>query len=254
MLVISLRVCLVSTPAWAAGPLLVIDPGHGGENQGAWGQKLGRWEKDLTLVMARLVAEELKRQLPTAKVVLTRKRDRGLSLAQRGKIANALGADLFVSIHYNACENHSQSGYETYFLPAANFRREAERMALEVQWELPPSFVVDSQSAPNTGSEIVAQLRQQGVHGQSYLLANAIQGGLRRLRGPAGDRGVRQAPFDVLYGLKMAGALVELGFIDHPQEGPELANPISQRALARTLARALVSYWLSTTTPSLSQR
>jgi N-acetylmuramoyl-L-alanine amidase len=233
----------------------VIDPGHGGENRGAWGQKLGRWEKELTLIMARLVAEEIKVLMPGAKIVLTRKRDRGLSLAQRGQIANSLGADLFLSVHYNACENHSQRGYETYFLPAAHFRRETDRMALEQRWRLPASIASEPQagSGREDTSEIVAQLRRQGVHAQSYLLADKVQRALRRLRGKKGDRGVRQAPFDVLYGLKMAGALVELGFIDHAQEGPELANPIGQRAMARSLAQSLADYWAQTTEKSISQ-
>jgi N-acetylmuramoyl-L-alanine amidase len=56
----------------------------------------------------------------------------------------------------------------------------------------------------------------------------------------AGDRGVRQAPYDVLDGVRAPAVLVEVGFIDHPVEGPELFDGAAQSAIAEALARAIL--------------
>ena len=72
-------------PPWVA----VVDPGHGGEKDGAIGPG-GVREKDLTLQIARRVAARLRRQ--GARVVLTRSADRGVGLAERAARANAEGA------------------------------------------------------------------------------------------------------------------------------------------------------------------
>ena len=101
-----------ASPA-ADAPLVVVDPGHGGTNTGAPGVG-GVYEKRATLAMGRCVAARLRAR--GVRVRLTRDDDRYLSLRQRGRIANELGADRFVSIHFNATEDHDQRGFETFIL------------------------------------------------------------------------------------------------------------------------------------------
>ena len=72
-------------------------------------------------------------------------------------------------------------------------------------------------------------------------LAVAVQRELRQVRGAAGDRGVRQDAHHVLLGATMPAVLVEIGFIDHPQEGRELVEPATQIAIADGLARAIAA-------------
>lgn len=94
---------------------VVIDPGHGGKDNGATGAS-GKFEKDFTLQVA-LKVEELAKQDPQIEVILTRSEDRFLSSIdrERPEIGNQLGADLFISIHGNTYEDSSVSGAETYY-------------------------------------------------------------------------------------------------------------------------------------------
>src|SRR5207253_8814050 len=96
-------------------PAVVLDPGHGGSNLGAQGVA-GIREKQLTLILANLVAQRLRDK--GIAVTLTRSGDRTLTLRQRVELANQLPADLFVSVHANASVTRAQRGFETYVLTA----------------------------------------------------------------------------------------------------------------------------------------
>lgn len=95
--------------------LVVLDPGHGGDDPGAVvGETM---EKNINLAVALLVREQLADQEGVA-VVMTREQDIYLSLTDRTKLANQEEADLFVSIHANALENdESFSGIFTFYHP-----------------------------------------------------------------------------------------------------------------------------------------
>jgi N-acetylmuramoyl-L-alanine amidase len=90
---------------------VVLDPGHGGVDGGAyWG---GVKEKDLTLKLARSIETELRaRGLP---VTLTRRTDTFISLENRAAIANRFGRVIFVSLHFNASTDRRLRGIETYY-------------------------------------------------------------------------------------------------------------------------------------------
>src|SRR5690606_35707544 len=108
---------------------VVIDPGHGGKDPGARGVT-GEVEKNITLAVSKLVAESLSRD-PNIRVVLTRTDDTYVSLEERTAIANANGADLFVSVHANASENPQLAGIETYTLNNTDDRATIRLAALE---------------------------------------------------------------------------------------------------------------------------
>ena len=80
--------------------VVCIDAGHGGDDVGAILDK--RYEKDDTLEIAKLVKKYLKKQ--DVKVIMTRKKDKSVSLEERCKIANNKKADFFVSIHRNSAK------------------------------------------------------------------------------------------------------------------------------------------------------
>lgn len=101
----------------AAGPgvrMVVLDPGHGGDEVGAIG-RLGVMEKNVALDLARRLRRKLEAN-QGLHVLLTREDDRMVPLRQRTAIANNAGADLFVSIHLNSSRRLSAHGTETYFL------------------------------------------------------------------------------------------------------------------------------------------
>lgn len=98
-------------PAQAANIVVCIDPGHGGENGGA--RYFGIWEKDLNLIIANAMREELMKYEGIT-VVMTRTGDTTLSLEERAQIAADAGADFLFCLHLNASENHNVYGAEVW--------------------------------------------------------------------------------------------------------------------------------------------
>jgi len=94
------------------GRVIVIDPGHGGNDPGMLGTTYDSVEKELTLSTSRLLEDELRAR--GAKVILTRTEDEKPSLSKRVEISETNGADAFVSIHYNSSETKT-SGTLTFY-------------------------------------------------------------------------------------------------------------------------------------------
>jgi N-acetylmuramoyl-L-alanine amidase len=237
LLAVTCALLLAARPAPAF--VAVIDPGHGGEKDGAVSVE-GKREKDIALEIARLLKRRLEKQ--GARVILTRTADQSVELARRAALANAEKADLFVSIHLNSAPGPGASrarGVETYFLSAdatdasataVAARENADRLAGEP--EVDPADVVGG---------ILADLEDTENLAASSRLAQAIHGAVvRGTRAP--DRGVKQAPFYVLAGARMAAVLVELGFVSHPEEGRELGKAARQDALARAIADGVAAW------------
>ena len=97
--------------------VIVIDPGHGGENKGTLGTGVhmenGAPEKEMALVTAQAMYEELS-LYDNVEVYLTRTDDRDLSLKERAQFAADVSADFLFSIHYNASEKHNLFGTEVW--------------------------------------------------------------------------------------------------------------------------------------------
>ncbi|HEY0254640.1 MAG TPA: N-acetylmuramoyl-L-alanine amidase [Kofleriaceae bacterium] len=210
-----------------AGPLVVIDPGHGGSNAGAKGPLLH--EKELTLAIAQQVAAKLRDKGIT--VQLTRTDDRTLTLRQRVEIADKANADLFISIHANASLTRTQRGYETYVLTTKGVDVDARAIRTEA---MTPRPGVDPDIAM-----VLDDVERGASQWEAADLAAKMQRALRDRRGPEGDRGVRQDSEHVLLGATMPAVLVEVGFVDHPIEGKQLADPTVQNQLANALAEAI---------------
>ncbi|HEY3314927.1 MAG TPA: N-acetylmuramoyl-L-alanine amidase [Bacillota bacterium] len=100
------------TPASIAGKLVVVDPGHGGPDPGARGPK-GTLEKDIDLAISLYLRDSL--EAAGARVMILRTADVDVGLYDRPAMANAAGADLFVSVHNNANPYALLSGTETYY-------------------------------------------------------------------------------------------------------------------------------------------
>ena len=109
---------------------ICIDPGHGGGDPGAIGIDPFRLEeKDFNLRLSLLLEEELERRGHWT--VMTRRRDRSLSLQARAHFANRLGAEFFISIHANGAETPSAEGMEVYHYPGSVAGANAAHHVLE---------------------------------------------------------------------------------------------------------------------------
>jgi len=94
------------------GKIIVVDPGHGGDDPGAMGPA-GIWEKELNLKVAFFLADYL--EAKGAKVYMTRKTDLHNSLKQIADFANNAKADVYVAVHFNSIDNSNICGTETYY-------------------------------------------------------------------------------------------------------------------------------------------
>ena len=212
-------------------PVVVLDPGHGGSNTGARGAVAMLREKQFTLAIATALAERLRAR--GIDVELTRTTDRTLTLRQRVAVANRLAADRFVSIHANASLSRTQRGFETYILTSHAVDVDGRALRSDATTPRPG---VDPEIAL-----VLDDVERGAAQWEAADLAASIQRALRDRRGADGDRGVRQDSEHVLLGATMPAVLVELGFIDHPIEGKELADPTVQAQLVASLAEAIVS-------------
>ena len=221
--------------------MVVIDPGHGGAfpHDGAHGPR-GLVEKMLTLQVARRLKTVL--EDAGATVLLTRDEDADVSLADRARVANEAGADLFVSIHCNSMatprDRAVTRGAETYFLSPDPTDAEA-RLLAEMENGGPDAVPVPKSTNAVTG--LLADLALGQARSDSAALAQALHRNLVRRTGTA-SRGVRQAPFLVLSGTKMPSALVEIGFISHPAEAKLLAKEKHQQRVAEALAAGIQEF------------
>ncbi|MCU0231900.1 MAG: N-acetylmuramoyl-L-alanine amidase [Acidobacteria bacterium] len=232
-------------PAAPGAFRVVLDPGHGGTEDGAIGPS-GLKEKDLALDMARRLSALLKAD--GFEVVLTREGDDGPTLDQRAEVANVQRADVFVSLHANASRSSKARGAETYFL-SRNATDDAARTVAAIENDaagVGDDLASGTAAAGSEGTDpaiplILWDMAQTIYLEQSAQLAEIVQ---RELNGALGitDRGVRQAPFRVLVGATMPAVLVELGFLTNPDEEKRLADGEYRRKLAEALAAALKQY------------
>ena len=197
---------------------IVVDAGHGGRDQGTRNSDLKLLEKDLTLE----VAERLKRvlELQGFRVLLVRSDDSYIELADRAAFANAAGADLFVSIHFNAVGKTSVHGTETYILTPRTQRS-------------------TGQAKPSDGDEIANA-------GNEYDHWNMLLGFLvhRQLLRDLGtfDRGLKRARFQVLRAVECPAVLVEAGYLSNDREAARARTKEYQNSLVRSLAIAINRY------------
>ena len=234
--------CLLALPAAAGADhgalVVVLDPGHGGKfpHDGAHGRG-GLVEKDVSLAVAQKTKALL--EAAGATVVLTRENDDDVSLAERARVANEAGADLFLSIHCNSMEKREDRkvtrGVETYFLSPDPTDAEAKMLA---ELENGGPGAVPLPKAASAVEGILNDLALGQARNDSAALARLVQNHV--IRGTwATSRGVRQAPFLVLSGTRMPSVLVEIGFISHPQEGRLLGKEKYQLKIAAALSEAV---------------
>ncbi len=214
---------------------VVIDPGHGGRDPGAIGEN-GTQEKDITLD----VALELKKRLDKLnffKVMLTRKKDRTLSLASRVKFAKKNQADLFISLHVNSLPVKDVNLIETYYFGAP---LNSETLLLAEKENKDSHFSVGELDA------IIQDIGNTVKRQESAMLAATIQKSLfRNLRAQDAemrDSGIKMAPFVVLSQIEVPSVLVEISCITKEEEEKKLATEEYRKEVASYLEEGIVTY------------
>ena len=236
----SLTLVLTSTyiprKKYAFRELIVVDPGHGGKDPGAIGYR-GIREKDITLAIAREVRRIAEKKLGI-KVVLTRDRDVFIPLWERSKIANRLGASMFISIHCNFSRNRYARGLETYFLSNARTKWERAVAALE---NASVKYEINYKKQYGMVRKILGDMAQNRYLKESQVLAEYIQESVVRKTGTV-NRGIRQAGFYVLLFTHTPSVLVETGFISNPREAKRLKSRWYIRRIAEGIVDGIALY------------
>ncbi|MGE5716097.1 MAG: N-acetylmuramoyl-L-alanine amidase family protein [Acidobacteriota bacterium] len=227
-------------PPAAKVKTIVLDPGHGGVEEGAKGPG-GLLEKDATLALAKTIQEVLQRR--GFRVVTTRLSDATVGLDDRAAQANAAKADVFLSIHCNASRAPTAHGTEVYYLSLDASDRAAALLA-ESENAMPAGTpaTAEKNAAMRDLDLILWDLAQNQHLSASARLAEIVQADFNRLLGIT-TRGVKQAPFRVLVGVNAPAVLVEVAFITNPDEEVRIGSDEFRRQAAETLAGSLDTYF-----------
>jgi N-acetylmuramoyl-L-alanine amidase len=221
---------------------IVIDPGHGGKDPGARGQR-GTEEKDITLKVALKLRDLLSRQAGV-RVLMTRERDQFVELEDRAKFANGQEADLFVSIHVNSHPQRSVKGIEIYHFGEAKDQRALEVAARENGTPL---------NSTGVGWEyLVADLlTAKKIEASLELAWSAKEAMVTNLNGHYAlvDHGVKTAPFYVLRFTSMPSILAEIAYISNSAEEELLRTGLFTTRVAEALEEG-VNTFLTSAKPS----
>jgi len=213
---------------------IVIDPGHGGKDPGC--RIGGRYEKDITLGIASLLAQELREKIG-CEVFLTRDKDIFLSLEQRTAIANMKKADLFISLHVNAHKDQRIHGLETYFLNMATDQSAVLVAARENATS--EKSISDLQTILN---DLMLNTKINESSRLAHNVQNGMVGGVSKLYAGIRSLGVKQAPFYVLIGAEMPAVLVEVGFLSNRRERERLVDKKYQKSITDGIYAGIRSY------------
>ena len=225
--------------------VVVIDAGHGGKDPGNLGT--GRYkvtEKDVTLDVAKKLADYIEKNMSDVEVILTRKDDSFPKLHTRVKIANDAAADLFISIHCDAFNSQAAKGCGTYVM-GMHKTEESLRVAMQenasIYKEEDYAATYDGFDPKDPDTYIALALRQYIYLDKSLELGSLIQSQFRDRVGRR-DRGVRQAGYYVISYTSMPSVLVELGFLTNNEEEDFLISDDGQSYMASAIYRALRDY------------
>lgn len=237
-----------------AKKVVIIDPGHGGANQGAVSTALvnGRqvYEKELTLQFAYHLKKVIDSS-PNMVAILTRTRDTLLPLSDRVAIAEKQKGDLFISIHMNdGAGNPNARGFEIFYLSEKGADDAAARAVAEREnIDILTNGKTASSNAPLL-AQVLTDLERQRLENwqyESYLVSSHIVRSLQQhpyFR--AWMRGIKSANFVVLKNFYMPAVLVEVGFITNAEELRYLVNPKFQKLTAILIYNAINEYFSQT--------
>jgi len=201
------------------GPLkpvrVLLDPGHGGDDDGASSKTPVVKEKDLTLTLAKRIGSQLKKA--GLHVDYTRTRDTTLTLDERSQIARKKKADIFISIHANYAANAEACGVETYILPPSGYPGTAEGSRPR-GWQI------------GNRNDYHNTLLGFSVHQKLSAVTNAM------------DRGLKRQSYFVLRETSCPAVLLECGFLSNLAETRKMLGSAWQEQCAAAIASGVISY------------
>lgn len=219
---------------------IVLDPGHGGQSEGAISKQIK--EKDLVLDVALKVGEKIGKNLSDVRVLYTRQTDTFITLEDRSLFANKNKADLFISIHANSVKKPTPFGTETFVMGEDKLGDNLEialKENADIKFE--ENYETKYLDITQLGSySIEFDMKQKMYFDQSFALANLIEE--KFTEKGRNSRGVKPAPFLVLWHATMPSVLIEIGFISNKTEEAFLKTTTGRTTIANAIYEAVKIY------------
>jgi N-acetylmuramoyl-L-alanine amidase len=212
---------------------IALDPGHGGEDEGAKGRG-GTKEKDLTLAVAHRLKAALENRLGI-RVLLTRDEDKNIPLDDRAAVANNNKADVLISLHANASLRPGTSGASIF---VASFDKAAEDQArASLGTETLPTFAGGVRDI----ELLVWDLAQIRHVDESAEVARIVEQQFRD-RVPLSPHAIDRAPLRVLESANMPAVIVEMGYLTNAEQEKQLTGSDFQNTLVQALVEAMLKF------------
>ncbi|MGB0843600.1 MAG: N-acetylmuramoyl-L-alanine amidase, partial [Alphaproteobacteria bacterium] len=219
-------------------PVIIIDPGHGGKDPGAKSIS-GVEEKDLTLTFGAELASELIKS-GNYRVFLTRNKDVYIPLRERTRLAEAVGGDLFISIHADSNTEAKARGASFYTLSDKASDKEAAAMAEREN----AAFLLHGKGHDPEETKVQAILNGLALREsmmQSRIMADQLTYNVSQIW-PTRPRPHRRAGFAVLKSSKMPAVLLEMGYLTNKLDEQILMVPGYRLTLANGIKESIDSY------------
>jgi N-acetylmuramoyl-L-alanine amidase len=221
---------IYSSPIAKGRPIVVIDAGHGGRDPGATSVSGQVHEKDLTLILAQAVRDELVNR-GRVRVAMTRDDDRYLTLDDRAAVARRLNASMFVSIHIDSAANPLARGASVYSL--SDVASDAEAAALAAR--------ENGNGDGRVGRGVDAMLADLAMRSQMSASADLAS---RLVNKAAGRVELRPNPhrfaaFHVLRRADAPAVLFEAGYLSNADDEVLLREPNERAKTVLALAQAI---------------
>jgi N-acetylmuramoyl-L-alanine amidase len=212
--------------------VVVLDPGHGGEDPGAIGPR-GTYEKNVVLAIAqktKLLLEQDKRVI----VFMTRDEDVFIPLADRVKKARGVNADVFVSIHADAFTRPDARGSSVFALSERGASSAAARWIADKENQSDLIGGVKLKGRDPELAKMILEMSQSITNAESAKLGNGLLAEIKQVNRMHKER-LELANFAVLRSPDVPSILIETAFISNPEEERKLASADHQLKLARAI-------------------
>ena len=227
--------------------LIAIDAGHGGEDPGAVGPRIGKrkaLEKNVVLAISKHLATLINAE-KGYKALLIRTGDYYIPLRKRRDIARSKRADLFISIHADAFKDKRASGASVFALSRRGATSETARFLAQKENEADLIGGVGSVSLDDKDEMLRGVLVDLSM---TATLTSSLDAGSRILKSmdkvaKLHKKQVEQAAFAVLKSPDVPSILVETGFISNPDEAKKLSSSYYQKSMAKSVFAGAKQYF-----------
>jgi len=221
--------------------LVLIDPGHGGEDPGAVGKRT--YEKHVVLAIAKRLKTRLDAR-PGLRAELTRSGDYYIPLRKRTRVARDRRADLFVSIHADGFKDPRARGASVYALSQRGASSETAKRLANKENAADLIGGVGGVSLADKENQLAGALLDMSMTAtvkQSLAFGREVLDELKKI-GRVHSARVEQAGFVVLKSPDIPSILVETAFITNPGEERKLMNARHQNRIADAITTGIARY------------